>query len=85
MYPVDFSRIGKNKGADSLQTPGARIDTSGVSVDARNRIYIAIPCQEKNPEQKILFYNGENFISVFEVGKKLGNFLEKPWILMDFH
>ena len=28
-------------------------------VGARNRIYITIPSQKKNPEQKILFYHGE--------------------------
>ena len=38
---MDFKELlaianSENKGADSLQTPRARIDTSGVSVDARN-------------------------------------------------
>ena len=28
-------------------------------VEARNRIYTTIPCQEKNPDQKILIFHGE--------------------------
>ena len=53
MYPADFSRIEENKRADSLETPGGRVDDPGVSVDARNGIYTIIPCQEIKPEQKI--------------------------------
>ena len=60
MYPADFSGIEENKRADSLETPGGRVDDPGVSVDARNGIYTIIPCQEKKPEQKILFYREEN-------------------------
>ena len=55
MYPAYFSRIQENKRADSLETPGGRVDDPGlslVSVDARNGIYTIIPCQEKKTEQK---------------------------------
>ena len=41
--------------ADSLETPGGRVDDPGVSVDARNGIYTITPCQKKNPEQKYYF------------------------------
>ena len=35
-------------------------------VEARNRMYIIISCQEKNPEQKILIFHDENWFSKFE-------------------
>ena len=36
-------------------------------VDARNRMYITISCQEKNPEQKILFFHDEKLFLKIEL------------------
>ena len=36
-------------------------------VDARNRIYTTIPCQEKNPDQKILIFHGEIQFPKYEI------------------
>ena len=55
MYPADFSRIEENKRADSLETPGGRVDDPRLSVDARNEIYTIILCQEKKLSKKYYF------------------------------
>ena len=41
--------------ADFLEVPGGRVNTSGVSIDARNRLYRFIPCQEKIQNKKYYF------------------------------